>query len=267
MVCIIAQGKVINMTYSNEELAMHYGNLPVNGGFDSVCDMHIRFPEELEGRAVLDLGCRRGKGVYNLASRVGANGRAVGVDWRADLIDAAHDGVEHALAKCPFDENNMSFVVAYPEKLDEAGLAESSFDLVYTNSALNLMRDPVEALRQVMRVLKPGGLFACRTVLATMPRDESVVEKARAIGNAVQAAPHRRTFAAWLGSAGFDMAQFDNVDQGGVAVDAGVREGETFPIAETDERTSFVLVDAFVRKDDGIDRYSESLTKDISEFR
>ena len=145
--------------------------------------------------------------------------------------------------------------------------AESSFDLVCTNSALNLMRDPVEALRQVMRVLKPGGLFACRTVLATMPRDEGVVEQARAIGNAVQAAPHRRTFAAWLGSAGFDMAQFDNVDQGGVAVDAGVREGEAFPIVETDERTSFVLVDAFVRKDDGIDRYSESLTKDISEFR
>ena len=255
------------MAYSNEELAKHYGNLPVNGGFDSVCDMHIRFPEELKGRAVLDLGCRRGKGVYHLASRVGATGRATGVDWRADLIDAAREGVDHALSKCPFDENNMSFVVAYPEKLDEAGLEEASFDLVYTNSALNLMRDPVEALRQVMRILKPGGLFACRTVLATMPRDENVVKQARAIGNAVQAAPHRRTFAAWLGSAGFDMARFDCVDQGRVEADAGVREGEVFPVVETDERTSFVLVDAFVRKDDGVDRYSKLLAKDIAEFR
>lgn len=255
------------MTYSDEELAAYYEKLPVNGGFDSVCDMHIQFPEELGGREVLDLGCRRGKGVYNLASRVGEGGRSVGVDWRKDLLDTAREGEAHALSKCPFDQSNMSFVLAFPEKIDEAGLEESSFDVVYTNSMLNLMRDPVEALRQVIRVLKPGGLFACRTVLSAMPRDAAVVEKAREIGNAVQAAPHRRTFAAWLGSAGFDMARFDCVDQGQVAANAGVREGETFPVVETDERESFMLVDVFVRKDDGVDRYSELLTKDISEFR
>lgn len=267
MAVFICEEEGAAMAFTDEELKAHYAQLPIEGGFDSVCDMHIRFPERLEDKTVLDLGCRRGKGVYNLASRVGERGHAVGVDWRPDMLEEARNGEAHALSKCPFDQSNMAFFLAYPEKLVGSGVGEEAFDIVYTNSALNLMRDPVEALRHVMRVLKPGGLFACRTVLATMPRDERVVEQARAIGNAVQSAPHRRTFASWLGSAGFDMSRFDCVDQGKVAASAGVREGEDAAVVPSDERVSFMLVDAFVRKDDGIDRYSKYLEKDISEFR
>ena len=255
------------MPYDEARLQAHYESLPEQGGFDSVCDMKIKFPEELHGRRVLDLGCRRGKGVYHIASRVGQDGSAVGVDWRADLIEKARAGEAHALSKCPFDASNMEFICAYPERLSTTALQKESFDVIYTNSVLNLMFDPVEALRECFKLLKPGGLLACRTVLAATPRDAAVIEAARTIGNAVQAAPHRRTFAAWLGSAGFDMARFDSVDRGRVPADAGVREDEPAPTVDSNEKASFVLVDAFVRKADGSDHYRELLAQDIAEFR
>ena len=75
-------------------LEHYYGQLPVEGGLDARCDMQLA--NSPRSRRVIDLGCRRGKGVYKLAEMVGPKGLAVGVDWRVDFVEAAKAGVEHA---------------------------------------------------------------------------------------------------------------------------------------------------------------------------
>lgn len=255
-----------DVAYTNDELKRHYDKLPDEGGYDSVCDMRIQFPRSLSGRTVVNIGCRRGKGAYHFSDRVGSDGRIIGIDWRPHFIEAARAGEVRALEKGGLTESNMRFVITYPENLDAVDVEAGSVDVVYTNSVLNLTRDPELVLKQACSLLKPGGLFAMRTVVAVTPRDASVVKRAREIGNAIQAAPHRKDLLAWVGSAGFDITHFDLVDQGRILPDQGP-EDDPAPTVATDEQASFILADVFARKPDGYDRHRDSLRRDISEFR
>ena len=252
------------MKYETGDLEAYYAALPERGGYDSTCAMSI--PKELYCKTTLDVACRRGKGVYKLAEQVGEHGKAIGVDWREGYVLEARADAAHAAEKAGVPVECIELHVAYPELLSEA-TGECVADFAYVNCVLNLFFDPVEALRSMFRALKPGGLLVCDTVLATGPRDKEVVAKARALGNAVQAAPHRKDLMGWLASAGFDITTVDAYPGGKVepAVDA---QGElTVPVAASDEACGFVATDIRVFKADGIDRHSQRLVKDISEFR
>ena len=252
------------MKYSEDELKSYYDTLPEVYGWDALCRMSI--PKELARKTALDLACRRGKGVYKLAEQVGKRGQAIGVEWRADMLDAARAGEARAVEKCGFEQSNMRFVEVFPELLSEA-VEEGCAHFVYVNCILNLLCDPVEALSQIRRVLAPGGLLVCDTVLAITPRTSSVVAEARKLGNAVQAAPHRKDFMSWLAAAGFDVTSIGAF--AGEKVDpASNADGRpTVPLADGDKSASFVATSIHIYAPDDIDRHSRKLTKDISQFR
>lgn len=248
-----------------EELESYYAGLPQDGGFDSLCKMDV--PNDLFGQTVLDLGCRRGRGVYKLSDAVGRDGRVIGVDWRPAFIERAREGVPHALEKNGLAQSNITLVLAYPERLSASGVEPGSVNTVFLNGVLNLFFDPKAALREIARVLKPGGRVICQTALAATPRDEAVIARAREIGNVVQAAPHRKTFASWLGAAGFDMTTFTNLGEQPIGITAAVDERTQAPVVETDERASFVSTTIEVLKPDGHDYARDAIRKDISQFR
>ena len=249
---------------THDEIAAYYEQLPAEGGFDSFCKMTL--PGGLDGRNVLDLGCRRGQGVYKLSDLVGPTGSVIGVDWRDEFIERARSDEAHALEKNGLTQSNMKFIVAYPEELDACGIEAESLDVVYINSVLSLFFDPAEALKQVARLLKPAGLLVCQTVLATRPRNEDVVAEARMIGNAVQSAPFRKDFAKWLNGAGMDMPTYETAAAGPVSIEMGVDDEASAPVVQTDERVSFSSETVNIRKLGGFD-YQAYLRDDISLFR
>lgn len=246
-------------------LEHYYGQLPVEGGLDARCDMQLA--SSPRSRRVIDLGCRRGKGVYKLAELVGPKGLAVGVDWRAGFVEAAKAGVEHTAQKGGIAPDAMQFVLSYPETLAQSGLEPGSFDVVYVNAVLNLLFDPKLALKNMSYLLKPGGILVYNGVLATRPRDEGVREQARRIGNAVQSAPERKQFVSWLAQAGFNMVSFVNNNEQRIEPSAGANEGAAVPVVETDEPVSFVSGVFEVCKDDHVDYHTQDLKQDISQFR
>lgn len=249
---------------ANEEIVAYYEQLPAKGGFDSFCKMSL--PGGLNGKKVLNLGCRRGKGVYKLSDLVGPTGHVIGVDWREGFIEQAREGEARAAEKNGLEKSNMSFIVAYPEDLCNCGIKEESLDVVYVNSVFNLFYDRPGVLRQIGRLLKPAGLLVCQTVLATRPRDEQVVAEARKIGNAVQAAPFRKELAIWLNAAGMDMPTYDTIEAAPVRIDAGVDSQTSALIVETEENVSFSSDTINVNKLGGFD-YQAYIKEDISEFR
>ena len=252
------------MKYSSEELSAYYDALPETYGRDALCKMEL--PKELTGKTALDVGCRRGKGVYKLSDQVGPKGSAIGIEWRTDMLERAKAGEESAVAKCGYGKSNMQFCNAYPERLEDA-VDESCADFAYVNCVLNLCYDPICALAQIHRALKPGGLLVCDTVLATGPRDASVVKAARSLGNAVQAAPHRKDLMSWLMAAGFDVTSIGAFagDKTDPACDAD--GNPTIPVAPSSEPVSFVATSVRIYKADDIDRHSNKLLDDISSFR
>lgn len=189
-------------------LQQYYDGAQFEFGHASLCKMTL--PNNLNGLSVLDVGCRRGKGVFKLSERVGAEGCVVGLDWTPAYIEEATRKMERAWHDNGLPANNMRFVVGYPERLDLAGIADASVDVVFVNSVANLFYNAEAAYCEIARVLKPGGRLIDETVLASGKRNEDVVAQARAIGNSVQSAPDKATFEAMLKKAGFSNVSYSN---------------------------------------------------------
>lgn len=218
----------------------YYARAEFEYGFSSMCKMEL--PDDLEGKTVLDLCCRRGKGAYKLSDCVGADGRVIGVDWSPACIEEAKAGVADALKRSDAEggEPRIDFIVAYPEDLDAAGIEDASVDCVWVNSVLNLCFAPETVLSECARVLKPGGQLFCQTVVAGADRDERVVEEARVLGNAIQAAPSKDDFEAMLEDAGFNAPVYAQAEV--VQPDLGYKVGHEAPVAPSDEEVTFASV-------------------------
>lgn len=111
-------------------------------------------PELAAGLAVLDVGSGPGTITIDLARRV-APGFVTGVDASADIVlqasALAHDEGIH----------NVSFHVGDVYSLD---FDDNTFDIVHAHQVLQHLANPVAALKEIKRVLKPGGLLAARDV-------------------------------------------------------------------------------------------------------
>jgi SAM-dependent methyltransferase len=106
-------------------------------------------PHLRPGMELLDVGCGPGTITVDLASYV-APGRIVGIDTAEAIIDQAR-AAEHP--------DTVSFEVGSVYAL---GYDDASFDVVHAHQVLQHVSQPVEALQEMARVLRPGGVLAVR---------------------------------------------------------------------------------------------------------
>jgi ubiquinone/menaquinone biosynthesis C-methylase UbiE len=102
-------------------------------------------------QAVLDIATGPGEPALSIADVVGTEGRVVGTDAVAEMVEAARreSGSRNL--------SNASFEVALAEKLP---YADNSFDAVVSRFGVMFFPSPVDAIREMLRVLKPGGRLA-----------------------------------------------------------------------------------------------------------
>jgi len=105
------------------------------------------------GDAVLDLCCGAGFDAFVAALTVGPSGRVAGVDLSPEMLAVAERGRAAAgLSTVEFRQADAE-ALPYPD---------ASLDVALSNGVMNLTPDKPAALRDVFRVLKPGGrLQAC----------------------------------------------------------------------------------------------------------
>ena len=123
----------------------------------AVADLH-------EGETVLDLGSGAGADVLISARRVAPTGKAIGLDMTDEMLALARENA--ARAGLP----NAEFVKGY---IEEIPLPDASVDVVISNCVINLAADKTRVLREVGRVLRPGGRFAVSDVIADPGMDEA----------------------------------------------------------------------------------------------
>lgn len=105
------------------------------------------------GGRLLDVGCGPGTLTVDLARRV-APGTVVGVDLSAEVVEEAK---EHAVQ---MGVANVSFSAGDFRHWAVSG--GGSYDVVHAHQVLQHLREPVEALRHMVQLARPGGLIAAR---------------------------------------------------------------------------------------------------------
>ncbi len=101
-----------------------------------------------EGERVIDVASGTGAVALAAARGVGARGRVVGVDISERMVEAARRGAEAHLLP------HATFVRMDAERLDLPG---NAFDVALCSLGLMYLPDPLRALREMRRVLRPGG--------------------------------------------------------------------------------------------------------------
>ena len=113
---------------------------------------HYFLNELKSGRRLLDIGSGPGTITADFADRL-APGRVTAVEATAEALD---------LTKAEINRQgltNVDFLISDAHDLE---IPDDSFDIVHAHQVLQHLGDPVQALREMKRVCKPGGIVTVR---------------------------------------------------------------------------------------------------------
>ncbi len=132
------------------------------------------------GESVLDMGCGAGLDLYIYSRAAGPGGTVYGLDISGNMIRKA--------------DANMKVVGAANVRLlhapsDRIPLPDNSVDLVAANGIYNLSPNKDAVMREVYRVLKPGGRTTFAEIMLTAPfppgEQKSIDDWFKCIGGAL----------------------------------------------------------------------------------
>jgi SAM-dependent methyltransferase len=136
--------------YTAEELAA----IPAGANMGLSCGNPLATASLREGEVVVDLGSGGGLDIFLAARKVGASGRAIGIDMTPEMIELARRNASRLEGGAPA---NVEFRQA---TIDDLPLEDASVDCVISNCVINLAPDKRAVFREIARVLKPGGRLA-----------------------------------------------------------------------------------------------------------
>ena len=106
-------------------------------------------PHLRPGMTLLDCGCGPGTITLGLAEAV-SPGEVVGIDLEPGMVELANGFARER------DVTNVRFEVA---DIGELPFQDDSFDAVFTCAVLEHLAEPGDALQEICRVLRPGGVI------------------------------------------------------------------------------------------------------------
>jgi ubiquinone/menaquinone biosynthesis C-methylase UbiE len=165
--------------YSAEELAA----LPEGANMGLSCGNPTALASLKPGEVVLDLGAGGGFDVFVAGRRVGATGRAIGVDMTPEMLAKARANIGAYRERSGLD--NVEFRLGEIEHLP---VPDSSVDVVISNCVINLSPDKPQVWREIARVLKPGGRVAVSDLALLKPLPEEILKMVEALVGCVAGA-------------------------------------------------------------------------------
>jgi SAM-dependent methyltransferase len=150
------------------------------------------------GETVLDLGCGAGLDLYFYAKAIGPEGYAIGVDLSEEMVKKARHNLE---------QMGMQNVELKIGRSDKIPLNDNAVDVVASNGIYNLSPNKEAVMREVLRVLKPGGRTVFSEIVLQQPLPEAIQKNIddwfRCIGGALP----EQTFLGLMKQSGFENVE------------------------------------------------------------
>jgi arsenite methyltransferase len=177
------------------------GELPEAAVLASLgCGNPTAVAELREGESVLDLGSGGGIDVILSAKRVGASGLAYGLDMTDEMLALAQANATRAGVR------NAIFLKGVIEAIP---LPAASVDVVISNCVINLSVDKPAVLREIGRVLKPGGRIGISDVVAEDRLSKAERARRGSYVGCIAGALSTGEYAAGLEASGFEEISID----------------------------------------------------------
>ena len=120
------------------------------------------------GERVVDIGCGAGIDSLIAAKKVGPDGKVVGIDMTEAMLVKAREAGEQA------GFSQVEFRYGHAENLP---VEDDWADVVISNGVINLTPDKAVTLREIARVLKPGGRIQIGDILVQKQVPDSAKRK------------------------------------------------------------------------------------------
>jgi arsenite methyltransferase len=186
---------------SNLYDAAQAGQIPEEALLASLgCGNPTALAELKPGEIVLDLGSGGGIDVLLSARRVGASGKAYGLDMTDEMLALANENKRKA---------GMTNVEFLKGEIENIPLPDNTVDVIISNCVINLSADKDKVVREAFRVLRPGGRFAVSDVVTRGEILPEIRQSAMAWVGCVAGALQEKEYCHKLAAAGFEQIKIE----------------------------------------------------------
>jgi arsenite methyltransferase len=158
------------------------------------CGLPTQFAKIKKGNVVVDLGSGAGNDCFIARAETGETGKVIGIDFTETMIQKARQNAEK------LGYNNVEFRYGDIENIP---VTANAADVVVSNCVLNLVPDKGAVIKDIFRVLKPGGHFSISDIVLVGDLPINVKNQAEMYAGCVAGAIQKSEYLELIKKTGF----------------------------------------------------------------
>jgi len=158
------------------------------------CGLPTQFAKIKKGDVVVDLGSGAGNDAFIARHETGETGKVIGIDFTPAMISRARRNAEVR------GFNNVEFRQG---DIEEMPVSTGTADVIVSNCVLNLVPNKDAVIKEIFRVLKPGGHFSISDIVLEGELPAEIREAAEMYAGCVAGAIQTKTYLQMIADNGF----------------------------------------------------------------
>ena len=158
------------------------------------CGLPTQFAKIRKGDVVVDLGSGAGNDAFIARHETGETGKVIGIDFTPAMIELAR---KNAVVR---GFNNIEFRQG---DIEEMPVITATVDVVVSNCVLNLVPNKDAVIKEIYRVLKPGGHFSIADIVLEGQLPKEIQDAAEMYAGCVSGAIQKEVYLKLLETNGF----------------------------------------------------------------
>jgi ubiquinone/menaquinone biosynthesis C-methylase UbiE len=158
------------------------------------CGLPTQYAKIKKGDVVIDLGSGAGNDAFIARNETGETGKVIGIDFTPAMINRARQNNEVR------GFNNVEFRQGDIERMP---VTANTADVIVSNCVLNLVPNKGEVIKEIYRVLKPGGHFSISDIVLEGQLPKQIQEAAEMYAGCVAGAIQKQVYLELIEANGF----------------------------------------------------------------
>jgi SAM-dependent methyltransferase len=162
------------------------------------CGLPTQFAKIKKGDVVIDLGSGAGNDAFIAQHETGDTGKVIGIDFSEPMLERARKNA--AVRGATNVEFRQGDIENMPVDADTA-------DVIVSNCVLNLVPNKAAVIKDIFRVLKPGGHFSISDIVLSGQLPDGIQNAATMYAGCVSGAIQKNEYLRLIEEAGFKNIQ------------------------------------------------------------